>query len=379
MDFRFKLRRLSILLLAFGLIIYPPLGLLGFGLFLFASRQERRWRYTLPTTILLVALAPGTIAQGLTQSAFAHLASLLGFYLLVYLLTTRVRRSDVHAVAQGFTVGILVSSLYALYQVTIKDMFQATGFSFHANVFGSIMMLSSLFLIGVSVMRNVPYRWFYLPTSALGIVCVFLSGSRGAFIALICGLVLGAIVLVIQMKVTSKRIPLFLGTVMLASLVMLVVSNFVPSPLRQRIDTVDTAFDDRGRLTLWYLGLELAADSPLMGLGSAAWQREIQRLEPSIDLVMIPNSHNLYLELLIEAGSLGLGAFLLWIGCIIVALKLRVPQNPFAVVAMSCLIAFLIHNLWDVLLFHFQLMMIVWLSVSIGLIETSKVQGSNAL
>lgn len=376
MDFRFKLRRLSILLLAFGLIVYPLLGILGFSLFVFSSQQERIWCYTLPTTALLVALALGTLVQGLTQSTFAHLVTLVGFYLLIYLLTTRVIPSDVHAVAQGFTIGILFSSLYASYQVMIRNIFQATGFSFHANVFGSIMMLSSLFLIGMFLMCKVPCRWFYLLTGFLGIICVFLSGSRGAFIALISGLVLGAIVLVMQMKVIPKRMSFFIGTFILASLIILVLSNIVPSPLRQRIDTVNTAFDDRGRLTLWHLGLELASESPLIGFGSAAWQREIHRLEPSIDLVMIPNSHNLYLELLIEAGSLGLSAFLLWIGYIIMVLKLRTTQNTFALLAISCLVAFLIHNLWDVLLFHFQLMMMVWLIVSIGLIKTSKVQGT---
>jgi O-antigen ligase len=368
----------SILLLAFGLVVYPLIAAIGLGVFLLASRQEQSWRHGLPTTTLLGGLMVGSLLQGVSLTLLYYLLTLVGFYLLIYLLTTRVTLSDFDFWVQGLSVGIILSSLYALYQVLIDRAPQASGFSFHANIFGSIMMLSSLTLMGALLIRPSSYRWLYLLAFLMGLMNIFLSGSRGAFVAFVFGLTLGGVLIALQGKV-QRRFVLLPFILLSLGLLGGVTGNLVPNPLSQRIDTVDTALDDRGRLTLWYLGLELAAQSPLFGLGNGAWQREIQRLEPSIDLVVIPNSHNLYLELLIESGSLGLTAFLFWAMYLVVALTSRMVHSPLASVALVCLAAFLVHNLWDVLLFHSQLLAIAWLVISLGLIDISKAQGAAAL
>ncbi len=367
MDYRPGLRRLSITLLPLMLLSYPPLAALAFAAFLLSSKKERPWLLAFPSTVLVLCLSIGTLLQGLTLTTVSLVLSILVFWFFLYGWTTRVRADDYQALASGMAVGTLLVALKAVADVVLLDFPRAVGFSFHANLLGSLMVITSLFLLGNSL-KVQQFRIVHLGAAA-GIFTILLSGSRGAFIALMLGLLCYGLLALYQKQHLK---PGMLFITFLASLALFMV--LIYSPLHQRLNTLDSAFADQGRVSLWELGLELAAQKPLFGWGVRAWQREIQVLEPSIDLVILPNTHNLYLEILLDSGTLGLTGFIWWLLVVFALLrKAAVADRLTAATAAICLLAFLSHNLWDVLWYHGFLTALVWLPIGLALTRVQAV------
>ena len=124
-----------------------------------------------------------------------------------------------------------------------------------------------------------------------------------------------------------------------------------------------------GRLFMARLGLELAAGRPLLGYGYGAWQRLVPEVEPSFPVDTLPHSHNLYVELLLEAGSLTLVALLLFLGALGWALLRRALRGDLAAAAaLAALAGFGVSNLFDVLAYQPYLSGLLWLVLAQGLV-----------
>lgn len=158
--------------------------------------------------------------------------------------------------------------------------------------------LALAFVIGVPIAfyRALSFhkRWqqvlitSYLPAAFLG---VGLTGSRGALVALLAGILTFAVF--INMR---KRIALLIGVVAFVMLILV-----LPSSLTWRLSTTTDEISHGtldGRRTLWDQAPTLVAEHPLLGLGAGAAEG-----------VYGDAAHNTPLEILLEAGLVGLGLF----------------------------------------------------------------------
>jgi O-antigen ligase len=126
-----------------------------------------------------------------------------------------------------------------------------------------------------------------------------------------------------------------------------------------------------GRLELWGAGLRLALQRPLLGfgpdnfrhfygteLGLDSWDERVQ-------------ANNVYLELLVDLGILGLAAFL-WQVIPVTARSLR-GRNSLSICLGLSLLAFLVHGLLDSFLVFTPTALLFW--IVLGLAQKPQVSG----
>jgi O-antigen ligase len=146
-------------------------------------------------------------------------------------------------------------------------------------------------------------------------------------------------------------------------LFLLLPGPFVP--LRQAVRTRVFSFsqpqqDDSVsfRQTAARIGWQMFRQHPWVGLGAGAYAQKVPAYLPPnyyAPSAMLTHIHNLYLQVLVETGSVGLLGFLVWVGYYILtqirAWQTNLParQRTLLLGCLAATAAFLIHNAFDVL------------------------------
>jgi putative inorganic carbon (HCO3(-)) transporter len=150
-----------------------------------------------------------------------------------------------------------------------------------------------------------PYlpKWKFLAllgiagTSLVGMVA---SSSRGALLG-------GAVVLAFMVAWSRYKKRALIGGLILGATFFLAV----PAEQKQRLSESGTDKTSLQRITYWTHGIEMANESPLLGVGYANWMPYYQdRYGGDVKVC-----HNIFIQAVSELGYTGLVAFLLLIGC----------------------------------------------------------------
>ena len=351
-----------------GLVVFPPLGALAFLGFLSLSRQERPWPLSVPSLTLVVALLISALVSPWPLQALQGVLGALAIGLVLVLLSTRLQPADRPAALFGLAAGLAVFGLKAVYDVFVAGAPRATGFTFHANIAAGLMLTGCLALLGgLSAVRRTLPRLLLLAGLLGGLAALALSGSRGAYFGLGAGLVAFVLVQLYQGKGRKLAVLLAIGV---AAALAVGLEPLLDLFLR-RADLVDDPLNPMGRTFMWLLALELAAQRPFLGYGFGAWRELIPIIEPTFPVESLQHSHNLYLQLLLDGGSLSLVAFISWLCLIGLQLLGQARRgNLMATSALAVLIGVAAHNLLDVTLYQAPVAGLLWLSISLGLVRT---------
>lgn len=232
------------------------------------------------------------------------------------------------------------------------DNYRAFGTFEQPNPFGGFMgMLSPLLgatafgYLRLVLRRGRPLRWrrlaqgmFYGAAAALTTAALVMSWSRGAWLAF------GIAAMVVLVALPRRWwISLLIVGLIGAAGFAAVVSGRLPASITERVasafsDLVDVS-DVRGvavspenyavieRLAHWQAAVEMARISPLTGVGLGNYEV----VYPQVRLMAWPfplgHAHNYYLNVLAEAGMIGLAAYGgMWV--ILVALTWRARRHP---------------------------------------------------
>jgi O-antigen ligase len=208
-----------------------------------------------------------------------------------------------YIVSQGLSLQILSSASF-------RDGLIETGI--HANdlgVIGALVLTMTMFMLVHNIDRRM--RWLLLLTAVVAGGLLFISFSRGAFVAFLVGLC--------AFLVSQRRIRVILVTVfVLAALVPL-----IPGELYERLGTglntggqgvLHSKSDPitAGRVAgVWLPLFPEVLKHPLFGngLNSTAWSDPLRNWQISIESI---NPHNLYLKAALDVGIVGLGLFTLF-------------------------------------------------------------------
>ncbi|WP_088284870.1 O-antigen ligase [Ideonella sp. A 288] len=286
--------------------------------------------YLVPITFgILIAwpyLAQGARNVGLVDAPFYEPFSFLksrylkplGFVIFAWLLANAVKTSKkperwlALMVAGAVLPSIAVFVLIGVYGLTLSNLQAQRSFmgplGYHANEMGLMLMSAAgpmLFIVGG--IRNVLVRALCAVSLAVVATAVVLSFSRGAFLALL--------VVVLLYLLRTRRVAVMLVAVVLAVIGLIVA----PEAVRERVTTgmqsgavaqAAERLDDpltAGRVAVWQLLLPEVAKSPLWGrgLGSTSWSDAV-----GSGIYVANHPHNLYLEILLDLGLLGLMAIL---------------------------------------------------------------------
>jgi O-antigen ligase len=186
------------------------------------------------------------------------------------------------------------------------------------NAFGASVVLSLPFVYALLRSEVKPFvRKLYFSYFALAVLCVILTGSRSASVALVFLLVLWG-----ASQTGGKKIWVF----MLVLLSLGAVWAVMPGDKRERIRTIwdadagpKVASDSaRGRLVGWQVSWEMFKQKPFTGVGPGGKNFIGYRMGHNIDYIVGSKpeplqSHNLYGQVLAE---FGLPGALLFVGLV---------------------------------------------------------------
>lgn len=270
-------------------------------------------------------------ALGVVLSAYPGLSARFLMYhatcLLCVLVTVSAVRStgDLKRLAAGGSGVVLISSLYAVYQriqgVEINKSFvdleanagmpgRVESFFDNPNTFAQVLILLLPLVLGLALCARRPvFRLASVGIFAVGAAALGMTYSRASWV----GIAVAMAAAVFLWK--PKLLPLFAAGCVLAV-------PLLPSSILNRILTITNTSDSStsGRIPLYEAALATIKTSPVTGagLGTAAVQQFIKDNNLYHAKAPFVHAHNIYLQIWIEAGLLGVVSF---VGAMLLSIK----------------------------------------------------------
>ena len=245
---------------------------------------------------------------------------------------------------------------------------RALGFFGHPNFYALFSAPLLAFLLpdlGLKI-KDLTKNWLFTAAWIIGAIGLMFSMSRAGWLGL------AAAVAIYVLLATDKKIRrLILSAAIIIAMIILVVPN-----LRWRL--MLPFYGEKSavsRLSLWNTGLKGVKEAPITGLGLAGFAREWPTLNTDPGLAADSHNfpHNIFLDLWVETGMLGLISLAGLIGLLIYrglrSLKSDVNgqsliDNCFKLSVALFLIAMVFQGLIDNPYFKNDLAMIFWMILS---------------
>lgn len=212
---------------------------------------------------------------------------------------------------------------------------RAYSFFWQPNNYGGFCGVVLVALIALLVGREVRHRGFWSIVACLASLDVLLSGSRGALMAAVAG--------ILVISIYKRKFRLVLALLCVAGLVFWIAHTDYAGKSLQRIDEADQ-FTVETRFLVYAVAAKLFLAHPLIGVGATNFSQML----PSIitwQWDTVP-AHNIYIQQLAETGVIGF--LLFWIptvGLIRYAWKRR--SEPLMLACAASLIVICTHGLVD--------------------------------
>ena len=285
------------------------------GKFTVESSQTNFWVYGL--LLLHFLLAPFSYSLEFSVETGIEYAKMVVLYLLM--LSVAKDEDSLRLLIKAFVLTMFVYMCHSLleysngrhvYRMGISRMVGVDETYNDPNSFGASVVLCLPFVYALFRSETKPFlRKLYLGHFALAVVCVILTGSRSASIALV--------LLTLAWALTQKGLKK-LRILVLVFVALGVVWTVMPTEKRERIQTLwDKDVGPKGahqsadgRLAGWWVSWEMFKQQPFTGVGPGGKNFIGYRVSHSIDsLLGTPpssnQSHHLYGEVLAEFGFAG--------------------------------------------------------------------------
>ncbi|WP_008309839.1 IctB family putative bicarbonate transporter [Leptolyngbya sp. PCC 6406] len=209
-------------------------------------------------------------------------------------------------------------------------------------------------------------------------VCLVLTFSRGGWLAFVAG---GGVMTMLLVQFWAIRFNAFwrrwaLPTLVGASMVVLVMAVMAVAPLRDRVMSIFVGREDSSnnfRLNVWAAVMDMIRDRPLLGIGPG--NDAFNAIYPFYQRPRYTalSAYSIFLEIAVEAGILGLAAFL-WLMTVTLGqgwrawLRLRETQAREAywlMAAIATQAGMLIQGLVDTIWYRPQVSTLWWLMLAI--------------
>lgn len=262
------------------------------------------------------------VVLGVVLSAYPSLSARFLMYhsvcLLCVLVTVSAVRNadDLKRLAAGGSAVVLVSSLYAAYQriqgVEVNRSYvdvdvnagmpgRVESFFDNPNAFAQVLILLLPIVLGLMLCAKRPvFKVIAAGIFAVGVGALGMTYSRASWVGIACAMA----VAVFLWK--PKLIPLFAAGCLLAV-------PLLPSSILNRILTITNTSDTStsGRIPLYQAALATIGKSPVTGagLGIDAVQQFIKDNNLYHARAPFVHAHNIYLQVWIETGLLGVVSF----------------------------------------------------------------------
>lgn len=198
-----------------------------------------------------------------------------------------------------------------------------------SNVWGQVLVIVLPFFIYrlIGTKANTIQKLAMIISTALIFLAILLTGSRGAFIAMLA--VLPLIALELRVKIPAIFIGLAVGMMIIVMLPSEFTARFT-SLLGGTGETGENIAEEDaviGRVTKMRAGLAMFADYPFFGVGVGNYPANYWDYADDLGFEsaatdiqsedMIRDPHSLYIEILAETGLVGISTFLIFFGLLV--------------------------------------------------------------
>lgn len=363
-----------------GLCIWTSLSLI------IKSVKERdfRWRFDGVGLCMILFLAVLLVSSA---ASFARMGSLkvwamyfvfVGFYFVV--INTVKTKEQLYGLFKLLVISGALVALYGIMQYVFgwttsnswidEEMFEDATMRVYStlgnpNVLGEYLLL----ILPVSAVYMLKYRWKELSKWAYGAMflvlalCLVLTQSRGCWIGFMVSVVI--FVTFYEGKWWG-----------LIPVVLCILPFVVPQTIVDRLLSVGNMEDSSTsyRVYIWMGTLGMMKHYWLGGIGMG--EEAFAQVYPffSYNAIIAPHSHNLFLQLLVEAGISGLGVFLIM--QIVFAKKMSVVyrsgnkksvNSMLALAVASGVIGFLVQSMFDYTFYNYRVMAVFFMVIGMGM------------
>ncbi|MCX6795408.1 MAG: oligosaccharide repeat unit polymerase [Candidatus Falkowbacteria bacterium] len=223
------------------------------------------------------------------------------------------------------------------------------------NFLGSFLLLTlPLAVVSVFLMKKKWWQATFIVASVTEIFGLICSGSRGAWVSFFVSVVIFLIIVFFRKIKTSRKLWLILGL-----LVVLLVSGFALSRNQRFRSVTDFSQGSSGyRVEIYRAAWRQIKNNPLLGYGAESQQERLVR-EYRKDWAVYESAllfpdrvHNLFLDLALCFGLLGLAFWLFWYYSIFRRLVIIAKKREYSLVAIG--LGFAIFSYLFSLLFSFS-------------------------
>ena len=236
------------------------------------------------------------------------------FFPLIFAMTFLKKREQLCGVLIASLIAFLINDVAGVVQYFIQGEPRAFGFNHTPTFYGSFMLMQLPLLIFMSTLKILPraVRGLSIFTAGLSLICLVLSMTRGAWLALVC---VAVIFFVLEKNYRLVAAKIFAGV----AIAFLIVAMCSPQ-IHERLETmVSTKFQSNTeRVLMWKSALEIFKDYPITGVGQKMFVKAYNEQYISPEAIERPEvtegghtqPHNNLLNEASEGGTVGLASFI---------------------------------------------------------------------
>ncbi len=358
-------------------VLIYAIFLIGLWKLAYCQWLKVRQTFWLPIGLLLIALIISTIiapdklaAAGQVRAYFID--PLLVFWLMVCYLEAK----DFSWVFLGLAgSGLFVS----VHTIVLKILGEVTSDGRVIGIFGYSPNYVALFLAPIAVMvfayginftkKNIKLAVISYLLSAISIVAIYFSGSRGGLLA-----VVGGIIFYLILKywgIIRKKMLYKLGVLLLITLAIFGTAWFFKPNFQASGGRVTSS--NNLRWQIWGVSFELGAKHPLFGVGLANFQpafSDFTKNRGNFPEYITPQAlspHNIFLMFWLTGGILGLVAFI-WLLVIFYQTGFKNLSKPWTLILLAAMTTIILQGLVDTPYFKNDLSIMFWLILGLMLL-----------
>ena len=304
--------------------------------------------------ILILIAAFFTVNSEVSIDSAVHRFNYMRPFFLLLLLAN-FRTGFFQAIWFGIVVGgiaLCFAGENALKQFFILNIPRPSGSHSHPNV-----LAAHLVIIIPAIVAGICDKRFYKGLKIIAIICLLLvvftmllTGSRGAFLALLFASVWASLYYAHNRKKTVIAI-LVVATIVLA--VTSIFSHRTIAGLGTIVEYQNTAtFSERGRIYLWQGTWEMVKDYPVFGVGRDNFNKVYNEkyIPAEATEFHLPHAHNIILAGLSETGIVGLFGLLLLLSFqirFVYKQRFKLTSNIYPDMMFFTIIIMLVHGMVD--------------------------------
>lgn len=338
------------------------------------SRKEYTTLKSIKSNKLLVTIFI-CIVVGVAFSDYILISSLYGLMMLICLYsigmtTVNMNYTDFHNIKKVIYIVSVIVFIIGILQflnpqfVMPKKWVDGEEFQlkkrifstfFNPNIFG--FYINIILLIVCGTIKSHGNDKLEMTVFALGIICLFLTFSRTAWLSLIITLIISGILF----NKKYFKFALIIALVIISFDKILSIGRSDPSKVLE-----DSSF--LYRFEIWEACFKIIKDNIITGIGFGTLFKYVTTYS---DVVKsnIEHCHNIYIQVLTETGIIGLSGFLIVLYNLITNLwfKIRRENNQKYITSFSIIMMVMIHGIVDSVFLTPQIMMILCIYIGVML------------